>query len=660
MPEETSAPESRGPMMHYVELNLRDYWRIFRKRRWIALGVGFLVLGMIYGSARSQTRVYEAKAVIRLLEQESMGRGYMGFLEGSAETEISSFARVIESQGILERVVRELPLVEPGAPEDRVEFYTRSLQGQVSTRIVEAGHSLTNLIEIKVSDTNPQRAADIANKVAQVAIEEDLNEKKRKAKQVRVFVEQQLSEARDRLRRVEEAMARFKEKEAPAGSSTDLLRKLQDLQAQRAQLNQIYTPQHPDMQRLEEQIDRTRKELSKLSAGELEFARLGRAVEINTALYRDLEQRLAGARIAEAEHVGGVVVIDSALPNMAPVAPNVGFSLALGLILGTFAGGISALLVEQLDTSIGTIEDVTSIIKVPVIGVIPHFIVFEESARARKGKYRRFTLKHLRRQTLDEIHTRLYSHFYPKSPITEAFRTVRTFLRRDPNRRIILLTSTIPREGKTTILINLAVVCAQAGDRVLLVSLDLRKPQIARTFGVKRAFGISEVLAGAVPVESAIKRLSDVVIAGGLSMDDVLKTPGLDNLSFLPAGQIPSNPAELLSSPRLAQVLSDLRGRFDLVLIDSPPVLPITDALLIAPYVDGIVLVYQSGRTARVALARSKDQLEEAGGKLLGAILNDVRPEAEMDIGYTYYHRYRYYGQPGSSEETLPGEPAQA
>ncbi|OGX41016.1 MAG: hypothetical protein A3C53_06630 [Omnitrophica WOR_2 bacterium RIFCSPHIGHO2_02_FULL_68_15] len=641
-------PEERSPVLQAVELNLRDYWRIFRKRRWVVLGVGLVVVGVVYGSARMEARLYDAKSTIRILPRENLGQAFMGqLISGTDELEISSYARVAKSLSVLERVVRELPLVGPETPGPAARDIARDLQGRVSTRIVEAGHALTSLIEIKVTDTEPQRAADIGNKIAEVFIEEDLNDRRRQARQVRLFIEQQLLELQQRLRTAEDALGAYQAREGPAGVALPLQQKLADLESERVRLLQVFTPKYPEIQRLEEQAGGLRTQLARLSVAETELGRLHRAIEVNSALYKNLEERLAGARIAEAERVGNIVLVEPALPNAEPVSPDLRFSLMLGLMLGAFAGTVAALVIEQMDTSIGTIDDVSSLIGAPVIGIIPHISAAQEAAEL-KGGWRRW-LPAVRRP--DETrYVRLHAHFHPKSPATEAFRTVRTIIRRNPDHRLLLMTSTLPREGKTTVLINLGVVCAQAGERVLLVALDLRKPQVARTFGLKPAFGISEILEGATTLDRCLLRLPDLVTAGAFRLEELMQTPGLDNLSILPAGQIPRNPAELLTSPRLGTLLKEVRSQFDLVLVDAPPVLPITDALLIAPHADRVLLVYQSGKTARMALARARHQIHDAGGALLGAILNDVHPEAEMDIGY-YAYGYRYYGPSKDDKE---------
>jgi len=252
----------------------------------------------------------------------------------------------------------------------------------------------------------------------------------------------------------------------------------------------------------------------------------------------------------------------------------------------------------------------------------------------------------------DERFARLFAHFKPMAPATEAFRNIHTNMKVDHAKRIIVVTSSGPSEGKSTIVSNLGIVMAQSGLKTLLLSADLRRPVLARAFGIKREPGLSELILGAVSIETAINNIADMMV-GDLTFEDIRKTAGLDNLFIIPSGHLPTNPVELLESKKLLLLIEELKTMFDVIIFDVPPVLPVTDASLLSAKADSVVLVYESGRTSREALMRAKVQLQSVGAKLEGIILNNTKPQSEAIEVYPYYRRYQkaYYGNPEKEAE---------
>jgi capsular exopolysaccharide synthesis family protein len=224
----------------------------------------------------------------------------------------------------------------------------------------------------------------------------------------------------------------------------------------------------------------------------------------------------------------------------------------------------------------------------------------------------------------DSLAEKLVARRHPKSPVSEAFRSLRTslhFLSPDRRYRAILVTSPGPSEGKSTVLANLAVAIAQSGKTVLVLDADLRRPSQHRLFGIANDSGLTNLLVG----EATLGQVAMKIDAGGLSV--------------VTSGPVPPNPSELLESPRMQSLVAVARDSFEYVLLDSPPVLPITDAAILSSQVDGVVMVLRAGQT-RVDHAREAQQtLEKARGKLIGAVLNLVRYEGDS---YRYYY---YYGK---------------
>jgi capsular exopolysaccharide synthesis family protein len=251
-------------------------------------------------------------------------------------------------------------------------------------------------------------------------------------------------------------------------------------------------------------------------------------------------------------------------------------------------------------------------------------------------------------------HALLITHFDPKSPVAEAYRTLRTkiqFARMERMAKTIVVTSPSIQEGKTTTIVNLALTMAQNGQKTLLVGSNLRRPSIHRFFGIDREPGLSDILIGNAQWRDCIRTVADMLM-GRFEMEDIMAAPGLDNLHIIEAGPVPANPSELLSMPAMGEFLRAVREEYDIILIDTPPVMPVTDSTIVAGQVDAVVLVYQAGKIGRAVLKRAKIHLESAHARVLGVVLNDVQTEV---AGYQYAHHYtHYYGE----ESTAPAAPS--
>jgi tyrosine-protein kinase Etk/Wzc len=301
--------------------------------------------------------------------------------------------------------------------------------------------------------------------------------------------------------------------------------------------------------------------------------------------------------------------------------------------MGSIIGIVFAFLVEVFDTSMGTIEDVEGLLKVPVLGVIPQL----DAEAKKKGRPER-------NEALKGRMRDLVTHYEPKSQAAESFRALRTnlqFLRFELKGKLLLLTSSFVQEGKTLNAVNLALSMAQAGHKVLLIDADLRKPSVHRVFGIAREPGVTDFVLGNYNWREITCSISDIML-GDFEIEHILQTPGLDNLHVVPAGVKPPNPTEILSSERFREFLREAKQSYDFIFIDSPPLLPVADAAEIAPLMDGVFLVYTVGRIGRGVLRRAKSNLDNVEAKVLGVILNRVKPEAGPD--YFRYHSHYYYG----------------
>jgi tyrosine-protein kinase Etk/Wzc len=377
--------------------------------------------------------------------------------------------------------------------------------------------------------------------------------------------------------------------------------------------------------------DQLRKENKSLPEKATQLVRLERELQLQENLYAQLKAKYQETLIQESGQIEEVSLVRPAVIPAAPFnIPSKFMIVVTGLVMGLILGTVLAFGAEVFDTSMGTIEDVEESLQVPVLGVIPYL-----------GKEER---QKLEKQTPESERARdLIAHYDPNSLAAEAFRSLRTnlqFTSLEIKGKTFLITSSFVQEGKTLNVINLALSLAQAGEKVLLVEADLRKPLIYKNFGLRKAPGLTDFVLGNYEWEEIVNNIADVML-GEFEIDDILKTPGLDNLHIITAGTRPPNPTEILTSDRFHQFLKKAADNFDYVFIDAPPILPVADATEIAPRVDGTILVYTVGRIARGVLKRAKATLDNIDAKVLGVILNNVKPEMGPD--YFRYHTQHYY-----------------
>jgi succinoglycan biosynthesis transport protein ExoP len=357
-----------------------------------------------------------------------------------------------------------------------------------------------------------------------------------------------------------------------------------------------------------------------LNKKELDYNRLKRDKETTQKLFDLVLGRLKESGIAQQLNTNNVRRLDDAEVPGYPVRPNARNNMALGLAIGLFGGLGLAFLLEFLDRTIKTQEDIERDIQVPFLGIIP--VISQDGEKGPREK----DAKPLPANRPKE----LYALDYPKSAVAECCRGIRTnllFTAADRPLRALLVTSSSPKEGKSTTAVSLAVTIAQSGKRVLVVDTDLRRPRLHRVFGISSQTGISTVIAGEAKVE------------------DIIRSTDVPNLWVAPCGPTPPNPAELLHSEKFKEIAREFGERFDQVIFDSPPMAAVTDAAVLSQLCDGVVLVAKSFKTTRDMMMRAKKQLTDIGGRILGAVLNDVDLSRRGGSYGGYYYYYRRYGQ---------------
>jgi len=386
-----------------------------------------------------------------------------------------------------------------------------------------------------------------------------------------------------------------------------------------------------------------RRENLSLPEKGLQLLRLQRDVGLQESLYTQLKEKYQETLIQESGKLEEITVVKPAVEPAEPLVIRSKLMIVItGILMGLIIGVVFAFLTEVFDTSMGTIEDVEELLNIPVLGVIPQL------GSDTRGK-KRFDGTAEKDRKKD-----LITHHAPKSMGAEAFRALRTnlqFLRLEMKGKLFLITSSFVQEGKTLNVVNLALSMAQAGSKVLLVDADLRKPMVHRVFGLSREPGITDYVLGNYHWKEVVNTISDVML-GEFGIDDILKTPGMDNMNFVTAGTTPPNPTEILSSNRFKEFLSEAGKEYDYIFVDSPPILPVADATEIAPLMDGIFLIYTVGKIGRGVLKRAKSTLDNVEAKVMGVVLNQVKPEAGPE--YFRYHTHYYYGpEPKEDKEGI-------
>lgn len=438
---------------------------------------------------------------------------------------------------------------------------------------------------------------------------------------------------------------------------TGLVGALNTADEQRAVLLSRRTPRDPEMQVLDQRIAELERELSsvastyavglgnqvtalnaslgsvgrqieRIPAKEVQFARLQRENRVLAEIYTLLQTRLKEAEITQAIEDPSVRIVDAALLPIRPFKPNKRQYLLLAAIVGIFIGLGLALIREVLDNTIHTREDIQSATGLAVLGVIPNFDLVRS---AREGAQATIAFDRTARPL---VSSRKMDPRDSSGPVAEAYRSLRTnitFSRPNQPPKVLLFTSAMPGDGKSTTASNFAIILAQQGLRVLMVDADLRRGILHTTFGVPREIGLSNVIIGAANIK-------DAITAAPLN-----ETQQLD---ILTTGITPPNPAELLGAPAMHELMKELRRSYDAVIVDTPPLNLVTDAAVLCAFADAVVVVARANVTPRVALSHAAEQLLNVRAPVLGAILNDFNFKRDLRYatGYESYGYYSYYG----------------
>lgn len=636
-------PPTRGVLSaesRRYELTLSDYWRIIVKRRTIVFLSFVLVLILAIVYTNTKTPMYEASSSVRIASGPRAFQLEGGMLLPQGDV-LATYGSMISGNDVTERVVISLKLLPPDATAQDLSDKAAEIAGAIST----SEDPQTNTITISVVYPNPELAAAIANQAAEAFVKVQLLDKSKQARTLRTFIETQLQIFSQELQNTENQMREFRQSGRALGIAGGMEQRLSDLEKERNVLLKQYTEKHPDIIKINTQLEGLRDRIKKLPSDELELARLQRELEMNDRSYRMMKDKYESARLTEAEQVSDVTVASYAGIPSHPISPNKRMNKMAGALVGGLVGILLAFIQENMDTSIGAIEDVEQTVRLPVIGVLPFYNPHQDEKvwwRFDKSLMDFFN----RRKDLPPDSSFLIMNQDSFSTLSEAYRILRTFIEfmmgdKTAYGRVIMITSTGPQEGKTLTSCNIAISLAQAGRKVLLIDADLRRPTVHRLFGLKRSPGLSDVLMGTVALDEAKKTMGDILVGDNSQWDHMLTSRMLDRLEILTTGIHTPTPAELISSEAMRRLLEEAKNKYDYVIVDTPPVLPVTDARTLGVLVDATFFIYRAGKTARRALTRAREELSLAGVQVKGIVLNQATPEVTLTDSYYY----QYYGE---------------
>lgn len=517
--------------------------------------------------------------------------------------------RVAEAQALLEQSIVEL---------DATLEQKKTLEKQFAERRKNLSRDITIASTPVLEELQNEYARLLAEKVTYETL---LSQDRIEPEEYKL----QLQSITNRLNAIKSKLQEEAQKIAASTMVADPMQIAQDLAQKILAAETQIKSLRAKISALQEIVNNYDNKLARLPDKALELARLTRQMEVDQNTYMLMTQKLEETRISEAGQRENVSILDYAIMPLYPIKPKKKLNLMLGALIGLGLGIGLTFMLEYLDNSIKNPEELERM-GFPILATIPEISSDEvaKKAQSSNGDGEHFL-------EAAQIATRLVTHFDPKSPVSEAYRTLRTniqFKNKNSRKIVAMVTSSAPKEGKSTTVANLAITMAQMGSKTVLVDTDLRRPVIHSIFNMKKEMGVTNYLMGKAGVE------------------DIVKPTFIDNLFVITSGPLPPNPSELLASDELGQLIEDLRERYDVILFDSPPVIAVTDAAVLSPRVDGMILVIKAHQTHRDAVKRAKTLLDNANAHIFGCLLNSVKIERTYGTYYYYYyyHYYQYYG----------------
>ncbi|WP_313141068.1 polysaccharide biosynthesis tyrosine autokinase [Stenotrophomonas sp.] len=501
---------------------------------------------------------------------------------------------------------------------------------QTDVTAIEQGKD-SGILELTYDSSDPQKAQELVQRVAEAYVRQNVDRSSAEAASQLQFVKDQLPAVRKQVEEAQQAMTTYQSR----ANSVDITMQtkglleqevaveasIQQLKLKQAEMDRSFTSEHPAYRALINQLRELefrktgfQRQVKNLPDTQQELLRLTRDLQVSNELYTALLNQAQQLDVARAGAVGNVRIVDPAVVDVAkPVRPQKKLIVIIATVLGACLAIAFVFLQRMLNPGIEDPADIEAL-GLPVYAAIP-LSVSNTLPKLRKGKHGT--------RVVADGRQHLLAVSAPADPTVEALRSLRTslhFAMLEAKNNILTISGPRPGVGKTFVSTNLAAVIAQAGQRVLVIDADMRKGTLHKILGVSHQKGLSDLL------------------GGKLSVDDVIHpVSGLDNMHYMVRGDIPPNPAELLMHPRFAQLLQDMSGKYDLVIVDTPPILAVTDPALVATHAGSSLLVTRFGVNQAKEIELTLQRFEQNGVQIKGAIFNAVEKRATGYYSYGYY-----------------------
>ena len=502
-----------------------------------------------------------------------------------------------------------------------------AMQSLLSDYSVAEKGKLTGVLGLNYQGHDKQHITQVLNAVLIAYNQQNIERRSAETAQTLGFLEAQLPKLKQQLDVAEREFNRFREKyntvdvtkesELYLTQSVALETQKSELEQRVAEASAKYTAEHPVMQQMQAQVAAINKRIAALNGTlkrlpelQRQYLQLFREIEVKQQLYTGLLNSYQQLQISKAGEIGNVRIIDTAVEPIEPIKPKKLQILVLALFLGAFLGTLLALLRNMLRSGIKDSSQIENELDLPVYATVPRSTIQESRVQLLKKKK---NIPILAVKNSDDI-------------AIESLRSMRTaihFALSSAKNNIIMISGPAPELGKSFISINLATILAQSQKRVLLIDADLRRGYMHKYFNYDTQPGLAEYLNGQQPLEN------------------IVRSTEVENLSLMSRGKSPSNPSELLGTAKFAEMLQDLSSQYDHILIDTPPVLAVTDGIIISQYAGVNLVIARYAKTQMKELELTINRFEQAGVKVNGFILNDIQREAG-GYGYGYNYAYAY------------------
>jgi len=685
------------------QVHLRDYLDVLRRRKWVAIVFLVVVVATVTIGSFIVSPKYKATATIQIGNENPNVLTFKDIyqIERPDDDYYQTQFNILKSRALAQRVIGSISKENKNAISS---FFTDDSSDQSEKDLELQNAFLDNLevdpiknsqlVDVSFIALDPTFSAMIANKIASEYIDFTLDNKLNATRQARKWLEKQIEELQGQLESSEEKLndyvarnqiiflnqekdyesvltKQLSELSTTLSSATaeriknetlfreidqsgknaqvlldspviqSLIKEKAKLETEYADLSQLYKPDYPKMVRLTEQISKIGAQIEnekkaiiesvemnyrtsvkreekisstiddlqnktvELQKKLVQYQILQREVETNRELYESLLQRLKEVGVSASLSASNIIILDHADVPIKPHFPRKGLNIAVSIIIGLFGGVFLAFFVEYLDNTIKNHEFIEKKVHLPILGLIP---VSEE-----KDSTLRLT--------------------YGKSGVlAEAFRSIGTYIQfasvsRPP--KTMLVTSPLEQEGKTTLSMNLSKHLVDFMGKGLIIDADLRKPQIHRILGMNNSIGLSSYLSGHV------------------SREEIIRQSTFEGLDVITSGPIPPNPSELLGSALMRKLVDYLETQYDFIILDSAPVLGMSDSLIVSTFVDGVVVVVFAGKTPKDTLIQTKKMLNGVNAKIIGTVLNGI--DKKTHYGYYSYY-FSDYGESGNGQ----------